>query len=158
MKASNHSSLDDHWVDNMAVVDHICVVMGQDYCVYGYKMRTDGNTSWLSLDEFNRCILTRNLQKSNWQTEVISMMRWLDLKGLKGAIIQNENGSKLAAHKVRQALLELEAKQEFTIVTTREKISHIESFHFIEGKHLIDRHSFESFFNAKQHITRYMYW
>ena len=104
-------------------------------------------------------ILTWIFQKNIRQTDVISMMRWLDVNyGLKGIIIRNDNGSQFIAHKVRQALQELEAKQEFTHVATPEENSYIESFHSIEQKELTDRHSFASYFDAKQHITRYMHW
>ena len=225
MKASTHTSMGDHWVDNMEVVDQIRLVLSQDYCVYGYKMmtyelrsmgywinkkktyrlmkthrllsskviKTNGMREWVKfrkikaekpmeyicldikyiwvegenrwyyqlaiMDVFSRFILTWIFQKSIRQTDVISVMRWLDLNyGLKGVIIRNDNGSQFIAHKVRRALEELEAKQEFTHVATPEENSYIESFHSIEQKELIDRHSFESYFDAKQHITRYMYW
>ncbi|WP_428400365.1 hypothetical protein ABDK00_006285 [Niabella insulamsoli] len=73
-------------------------------------------------------------------------MRWLDLRfGLKGVIIRNDNGSQFIAHKVREALRSMEAKQEFTHVATPEENAYIEAFHSIEQHELIERHSFASF-------------
>lgn len=53
-----------------------------------------------------------DFQPSIKQTDVVALMRWLNLRyGLKGVIIRNDNGSQFIAHWVRQALLDLEAKQ-----------------------------------------------
>jgi hypothetical protein len=98
-------------------------------------------------------------QRSVRQNDVIALMRWLDLRfGLKGVIIRNDNGSQFIAHKVREVLQSLEAKQEFTHVATPEENAYIEAFHSIEQSELIDRHSFSSFYDAKQHIEKYMHW
>jgi len=111
------------------------------------------------MDVFSRMILAWILQASVRQNDVIGMMRHLDLKyGLKGVIIRNDNGSQFIAHKVRQTLIDLEAKQEFTHVATPEENAYIESFHSIQQRELMDRFSFTSFYDAKQHITKYMDW
>ncbi len=111
------------------------------------------------MDVFSRYILIWTLQASLKQTDVITMMRKLDLRyGLKGVIIRNDNGSQFLAHKVRQALKDMEARQEFTHVATPEENAYIEAFHSIQQKELFDRHPFSSYFHAKEHITQYMYW
>lgn len=111
------------------------------------------------MDVFSRRILCWIFQKSVRQTDVIALMRYLDLRfGLKGVIIRNDNGSQFIAHAVRQALQELEAKQEFTHVATPEENAYIEAFHSIEQRELMDRFVFESFYHAKQHIEKYMHW
>lgn len=111
------------------------------------------------MDVFSRRILCWIFQPSVRQTDVIALMRWLDLRyGLKGVIIRNDNGSQFIANKVREALQLLEAKQEFTHVATPEENAYIEAFHSIEQKELIDRYCFESFYDAKQHIEKYMHW
>lgn len=111
------------------------------------------------MDVFSRRILCWIFQRSVRQTDVIALMRWLDLCfGLKGVIIRNDNGSQFIAHKVREVLQSLEAKQEFTHVATPEENAYIEAFHSIEQKELIDQHSFESYYDAKQHIEKYMRW
>jgi transposase InsO family protein len=111
------------------------------------------------MDVFSRRILCWVFQRSVRQTDVIALMRWLDLRfGLKGVIIRNDNGSQFIAHKVREVLQSLEAKQEFTHVATPEENAYIEAFHSIEQSELIDRHSFSSFYHAKQHIEKYMHW
>lgn len=111
------------------------------------------------MDVFSRRILCWIYQRSVRQTDVIALMRWLDLRfGLKGVIIRNDNGSQFIAHKVREALKLMEAKQEFTHVATPEENAYIEAFHSIQQKELIDRHSFASFYDAKQHIRKYMHW
>lgn len=111
------------------------------------------------LDVFSRRILCWMFQKSIKQTDVIALMRWLDLRfGLKGVIIRNDNGSQFIAHKVRQVLQDLEAKQEFTHVATPEENAYIEAFHSIEQSELMDRYVFASYYDAKQHIESYMRW
>ena len=111
------------------------------------------------IDVYSRRILCWIFQRSVRQNDVIALMRWLDLRfGLKGVIVRNDNGSQFIAHKVREVLQSLEAKQEFTHVATPEENAYIEAFHSIEQSELIDRHSFSSFYHAKQHIEKYMYW
>lgn len=111
------------------------------------------------MDVFSRRILCWIFQRSVKQTDVIALMRFLDLRfGLKGVIIRNDNGSQFIAHSVRQALQEMEARQEFTHVATPEENAYIESFHSIEQRELIDRFVFGSFYHAKQHIEKYMHW
>lgn len=111
------------------------------------------------MDVYSRRILCWILQRSVRQTDVIALMRWLDLRfGLKGVIIRNDNGSQFIAHKVREALLSLEAQQEFTHVATPEENAYIEAFHSIQQTELIDRHSFSGYYDAKQHIEKYMHW
>lgn len=111
------------------------------------------------MDVYSRRILCWIFQRSVRQDDVIALMRGLDLRfGLKGVIIRNDNGSQFIAHKVREVLQLLEAKQEFTHVATPEENAYIEAFHSIEQHELIDRHSFSSYYDAKQHIGKYMHW
>lgn len=111
------------------------------------------------MDVYSRRILCWIFQRSVRQHDVIALMRWMDLRfGLKGVIIRNDNGSQFIAHKVREVLQSLEAKQEFTHVATPEENAYIEAFHSIEQSELIDRHSFSSYYDAKQHIEKYMHW
>jgi putative transposase len=111
------------------------------------------------MDVFSRTILLWIFQRSVRQNDVVGLMRSLDLRyGLKGVIIRNDNGSQFIAHKVRQTLQDLEARQEFTHVATPEENAYIESFHSIEQRELMDRYNFESFYDAKQHIKKYMHW
>lgn len=111
------------------------------------------------MDVFSRMIVDWIFQPSIKQQDVITLMRNLDLRfGLKGVIIRNDNGSQFIAHRVRQTLQHLEAKQEFTHVATPEENAYIEAFHSIEQRELINRVSFSSFYDAKQHIEKYMKW
>lgn len=111
------------------------------------------------IDVFSRRILCWIFQRSVKQNDVIAMMRWLDLRyGLKGVIIRNDNGSQFIAGRVREALQALEAKQEFTHVATPEENAYIEAFHSIQQSELMDRFTFSSFYDAKQHIEKYMCW
>jgi putative transposase len=111
------------------------------------------------MDVYSRRILCWIFQRSVRQNDVIALMRMLDLRfGLKGVIIRNDNGSQFIANKVREVLQSLEAKQEFTHVATPEENAYIEAFHSIQQSELIDRHSFQSYYDAKQHIEKYMQW
>lgn len=111
------------------------------------------------MDVFSRRILIWIFQRSIKQADVIALMRKLHLRyGLKGVFIRNDNGSQFIAHRVRQVLQEMEAKQEFTHVATPEENAYIEAFHSIQQRELMDRFTFSSFYDAKQHIEKYMYW
>ena len=111
------------------------------------------------IDVFSRMIIAWIFQPSIRQKDVIAMMRHLDLRyGLKGVIIRNDNGSQFIANQVRQTLIDLEARQEFTHVATPEENAYIESFHSIEQRELMDRFSFNSFYDAKTRIEKYMRW
>lgn len=111
------------------------------------------------MDVFSRAILCWIFQSSIRQNDVIRLMRELNLRfPLKGVFIRNDNGSQFIAHAVRQALKDLEAKQEFTHVATPEENAYIEAFHSIEQRELIDRFVFSSFYDAKRHIGLYMFW
>lgn len=111
------------------------------------------------MDVFSRRILCYIFQRSVKQTDVIALLRWLDLRfSLKGVIIRNDNGSQFIANRVRQILKDLEAKQEFTHVATPEENAYIEAFHSIQQRELLNRFTFSSFYDAKQHIDKYMHW
>jgi transposase InsO family protein len=111
------------------------------------------------MDVFSRKILHWIFQKSVRKMDVINMFRWLHtVYNLKGVIIRNDNGSQFLANQVRSFLVQLEAKQEFTHVATPEENAYIEAFHSILQRELIDRFEFSSFYEAKQHIEKYMHW
>jgi putative transposase len=111
------------------------------------------------MDVFSRKILHWIFQKSVRKADVINMFRWLHLVyGLKGVIIRNDNGSQFLANQVRAFLIQLEAQQEFTHISTPEENSYIEAFHSVLQRELIERYEFSSFYEAKQHIENYMQW
>jgi putative transposase len=111
------------------------------------------------MDVFSRRVIGWLFQPSLRHKDVIGLMRYLDLRyGLKGVIIRNDNGSQFIAQKLRQALQDMEARQEFTHVATPEENAYIEAFHSIQQRELMDRFQFQSYYNARQHISNYMYW
>ena len=111
------------------------------------------------MDVYSRKILVWVFQKSIRKIDVINLFRWLhQCYNLKGVIIRNDNGSQFLANQVRQFLTQLEAQQEFTHVATPEENSYIEAFHSIVQRELIERFEFVSFYDAKQHIEKYMEW
>ena len=111
------------------------------------------------MDVYSRRILCWILQSSIKQTDVMGLLRSLDLRyGLKGVFIRNDNGSQFIAHRVRQLLQDMEARQEFTHVATPEENAYIEAFHSIEQHELMERHCFSGYYDAKQHIEKYMHW
>lgn len=111
------------------------------------------------MDVFSRKILHWIFQKSVRKMDVINMFRWLHtVYNLNGVIIRNDNGSQFLANQVRSFLVQLEAKQEFTHVATPEENAYIEAFHSILQRELIERFEFSSFYEAKQHIEKYMEW
>jgi len=111
------------------------------------------------MDVYSRKILTWLFQKSVRKMDVINLFRWLhQCFNLKGVIIRNDNGSQFIANQVRQFLTQLEAQQEFTHVATPEENSYIEAFHSILQRELIERFEFSGFYDAKQHVEKYMDW
>lgn len=111
------------------------------------------------LDVFSRMVIGYLFQPSLRQNDVIAIMRNLHLRfGLKGVIIRNDNGSQFIAHRVRQALQDMEARQEFTHVATPEENAYIEAFHSIQQRELMDRFTFTSFADARRHIEEYIHW
>lgn len=122
-----------------------------------------GENRWYYLlsimDVYSRKILAHIFQRSVRKQDVVNLFRWLHLKfNLKGVIIRNDNGSQFLANLVRQFLSQLEAQQEFTHVATPEENAYIEAFHSILDRELIQRIEFSSFYDAKQHIDRFMNW
>lgn len=111
------------------------------------------------MDVFSRKILHWIFQKSVRKVDVINMFRWLHtVYNLKGVVIRNDNGSQFLANQVRSFLAQLEAKQEFTHIATPEENAYIEAFHSILQRELIERFEFSSFYEATQHIEKYMQW
>lgn len=111
------------------------------------------------MDVYSRKILVWLFQKSVRKMDVINLFGWLhQCFNLKGVIIRNDNGSQFIANQVRQFLIHLEAQQEFTHVATPEENSYIEAFHSILDRELIQRFEFSGFYDAKQHIEKYMDW
>ena len=111
------------------------------------------------MDVYSRKILVWLFQRSVRKMDVINLFRYLNhCFTLKGVIIRNDNGSQFIANQVRQFLQQLEAQQEFTHVATPEENSYIEAFHSILDRELIQRFEFSGFYDAKQHIERYMEW
>lgn len=111
------------------------------------------------MDVYSRKILVWIFQRSVRKRDVINLFRWLHhCFNLKGVIIRNDNGSQFIANQVRQFLTQLEAQQEFTHVATPEENSYIEAFHSILDRELIQRFQFSSFYDAKQHVEKYMDW
>ena len=111
------------------------------------------------MDVYSRKILVHIFQKSVRKIDVINLFRYLhQCYNLKGVIIRNDNGSQFLANQVRQFLTQLEAQQEFTHVATPEENAYIEAFHSIVQRELIERFEFVSFYDAKQHIEKYMEW
>lgn len=111
------------------------------------------------MDIYSRRILIHIFQRSVRKWDVIDLFRRLHLiYNLKGVMIRNDNGSQFLAHTVRQALEQMEARQEFTHVATPEENSYIESFHSIQQRELFSRYEFLSYYDAKCHIEKYMHW
>lgn len=136
-------------------MEHICLDIKYVW------VQGDGRWYYLLsiLDVYSRFILIWTFQPNLRQHDVIRLMRKLHLMhNLKSVTIRNDNGSQFIAHKVREYLRQLEANQEFTHVSTPEENSYIESFHSILQRELIDRYEFESYYEAKIHLGKYMWW
>jgi putative transposase len=149
-----------NWVQYRKIVAH----KPMEYLCLDIKyVWVHGEGRWYYLlsimDVYSRKIVHWILQKSVRKVDVINMFRWLhECYDLKGVIIRNDNGSQFLANQVRNFLVQLEAKQEFTHVATPEENAYIEAFHSILQRELIERFEFSSFYEANKHMEDYMQW
>ena len=109
------------------------------------------------MDVYSRRIVDWIFRGSVKKTDLMKMIGRIDIAhGLKGVTVRNDNGSQFIANKVRNYLLFLEAKQEFTHVATPEENSYIEAFHSILEREMVKRFDFESYYEAKITLEAYM--
>jgi len=110
------------------------------------------------MDVYSRKIIGWIYQRSIRKVDVLNLFRRINNEyGIRDVIIRNDNGSQFLANDVRSYLRSVEAKQEFTHIATPEENSYIEAFHSILERELVQRFEFESFYQAKLAIERYMH-
>jgi putative transposase len=110
------------------------------------------------MDVYSRKIIEWILQSSIRKADVVNLFRRINNKyGIRDVIIRNDNGSQFLANHVKAYLKSVEAKQEFTHIATPEENSYIEAFHSILERELVQRFEFESFYQAKLTMERYMF-
>ncbi len=109
------------------------------------------------MDVYTRRILEWVLQKSVRQLDVINLFSAINIQyGLKGVCVRNDNGSQFIANLVRSFLKREQAIQEFTHIATPEENAYIESFHSILEDIVMQRNEFDSFYEAKLTIKKFM--
>lgn len=109
------------------------------------------------LDVYTRKILDWIFQPNIRQMDLINLLRRVNkTHELKGIILRNDNGSQFIAHRVRQFLKTSEVKQEFTHVATPEENAYIEAFHSILDHVVIQRYEFDSYYEAKETLNRFL--
>jgi putative transposase len=108
------------------------------------------------MDVYSRRILAWLFQKSIRKMDVINLFRTLNQQyGIKNVFIRNDNGSQFIANDVKRYLQSVDAKQEFTHIATPQENAYIESFHSTLQKEVINRHIFESGYEAKIILIQY---
>lgn len=109
------------------------------------------------MDVYSRKIVEWIFQRSIRKADVINLFRRINAThGIRDVIIRNDNGSQFLANDVKAYLRSVEARQEFTHIATPEENSYIEAFHSILNRELVQRFEFESFYEAKLTMERYM--
>lgn len=109
------------------------------------------------MDVYSRKIVEWIFQRSIRKADVINLFRRINaIHGIRDVIIRNDNGSQFLANEVKAYLRSLEAHQEFTHIATPEENSYIEAFHSILNREMVQRFEFESFYEAKLTMERYM--
>lgn len=109
------------------------------------------------MDVYSRKIIGWIFQPSIRKDDVINLFRKINSEyGIRDVIIRNDNGSQFLANHVKAYLKSVEARQEFTHIATPEENSYIEAFHSILQRELVQRTEFESFYQAKLTMERYM--
>lgn len=110
------------------------------------------------MDVYSRKIISWIFQPSIRKNDVVNLFRRINSEyGIRDVIIRNDNGSQFLANHVKAYLKSVEAKQEFTHIATPEENSYIEAFHSILERELVQRFEFESFYQAKLAMERYMF-
>lgn len=69
--------------------------------------------------------------------------------------IRTDNGSQFESHLVRQYMNQVGIFQEFTRPATPQQNGHIESFHSVLQRALVDKHEFESLEELENHLLRF---
>ena len=109
------------------------------------------------IDVFSRKMMHFKLQHSIKQNDVIALLSEIITNyPVEGMRLRNDNGSQFIAHKVRDFLKMMNIYQEFTHVATPEENAYIESFFKILQTEVVERFEYQSFFQLKLLIHRYM--
>lgn len=109
-------------------------------------------------DIYSRKILGHVFKSSIRKKDVLQLLKKLqDQASIKGVIIRNDNGPQFIANQVKNFLRLAEVKQEFSHPATPEDNAYIEAFHSIMQRDMVERNEFESYYEAKTTIERFIY-
>lgn len=109
------------------------------------------------IDVYSKRLLHHTLKASIRKKDVIDFLKTLGNKiEIKGVIIRNDNGPQFIANLVKNFLRLAEVRQEFSHPATPEENCYIEAFHSILENAVIQRFEFESYYDAKTIIDRFI--
>jgi putative transposase len=109
------------------------------------------------MDIYSRKVLCFIFQRSIRKMDVINLFRKLNVEhDIKGVTLRNDNGSQFIANDVKAFLKTIGIKQEFTHIATPEENAYIESFHSTLQRDVIERYEWNSYYEAKTSLERYM--
>jgi transposase InsO family protein len=109
------------------------------------------------IDVYSRKVLESILKSSIRKHDVLALLKRLnDRNAIKGVIIRNDNGPQFIANMVKNFLRLAEVRQEFSHPATPEDNSYIEAFHSILQRDVILRFEFQSYYEAKTTIERFI--
>jgi transposase InsO family protein len=110
------------------------------------------------IDVYSRKIIGHIFKRSIRKLDVINLWQSLksSLNDFKKITIRNDNGSQFIANDVRAYFHYHGINHEFTNIATPEDDGHIEAFHSIVERELLQRNDYTSFDEMKSAIWRFM--
>lgn len=109
------------------------------------------------IDVYSKKVLHSILKRSIRKKDVIDFLKRLnDRNGIKGVVLRNDNGPQFIANQVKNFLRLAEVRQEFSHPATPEENCYIEAFHSILERAVVQRFEFESYYEAKITIERFI--
>lgn len=109
------------------------------------------------IDVYSKRLIHHILKRSIKKKDVVDFLKSLSNKiDIKGVIIRNDNGPQFIAGIVKNFLRLAEVRQEFSHPATPEENCYIEAFHSILESAVMQRFEFESYYEAKVTIERFI--
>lgn len=109
------------------------------------------------IDIYSKRVLHHIIKPSIRKADVVNFLKSLNERHqIKGVKIRNDNGPQFIAGLVKNFLRTAEVEQQFSRPATPEENCYIEAFHSIMQRAVIERHEFESYYEAKLLIAEFV--
>lgn len=109
------------------------------------------------IDVYSKRVIHSILRRSIRKKDVIDFLKTInDRNEIKGVKIRNDNGPQFIANQVKNYLRLAEVEQQFSHPATPQDNCYIEAFHSILDRAVVQRCEFESYYEAKETIERFI--